>query len=205
MKNFIEVSRTEEEQAEQIKKWVKNNVPQIIIGVAVGFLGIWGFNYYQNQQQQASIQARALYLSIVANPNNTSAYDALTEKYTDSIYVQHAELMLAKQAVKKEDYQAAIAYLSPLTSSEHNFISHNAKMRIASVYLQLNDTDKALAILNGNTNTAFDAMYSDIKGDVYVAKGDIEAAKIQYQSALKQLSKDSKLINLIQIKLDDLK
>ena len=34
MKNFIEVGKTEEEQAEQIKKWIKGNALQIIAGVA---------------------------------------------------------------------------------------------------------------------------------------------------------------------------
>jgi predicted negative regulator of RcsB-dependent stress response len=40
MKNFIEVEKTDEEQAEQIKKWIKENALQIIMGVSLGLGGL---------------------------------------------------------------------------------------------------------------------------------------------------------------------
>ena len=45
MKNFIEVHKTEDEQTEQIKKWIKENGGQIIAGVVMGLSAIWGFDY----------------------------------------------------------------------------------------------------------------------------------------------------------------
>ena len=35
MKNFIEVGKTEDEQAQQIKKWIKENALQIVVGIFV--------------------------------------------------------------------------------------------------------------------------------------------------------------------------
>ena len=70
MKNFIEVGKTEDEQAEQIKKWLKENGPQIIAGIVMGLSGIWGFDYYNNYQSEQTINARSAYLSVVSNPNS---------------------------------------------------------------------------------------------------------------------------------------
>jgi predicted negative regulator of RcsB-dependent stress response len=111
---------------------------------------------------------------------------------------------MAKQAVNQGNYQNALNYLLPLTNSTNEFIAQNAKFRAANVYLEINDTDKALDILGENTNKAFSALYDHIKGDVYFAQNNINAAKKHYQSAISQLGADSKLMHLVQIKLNDL-
>ena len=204
MKNFIEVGKTDEEQAEQIKKWIKENALQIIIGVSLGLGGLWGFDYYKEHQHQQAVQARAYYLSVVASPNNADALKALKENHAQSTYAQQADLVMAKQAVSQSNYQDALNYLLPLTSSTNEFIAQNAKFRAANVYLEINDTDKALDVLGDNTNKAFGALYDHIKGDIYFAQNNINAAKKHYQSAISQLDADSKLMHLVQIKLNDL-
>lgn len=202
MKNFIEVGKTEDEQAEQIKKWLRENLPYIIIGISLGLGGIWGFGYYETEQYEKALQARGNYLSVVANPNDTKALESLEQNA--GTYAQQAELVLAKQAVEKGDYPSAIAHLLPLTKSKNQFLMHNAKIRAASVYLEMQKLDEALALLDDNTNLAFGAMYDHIKGDIYFAKQDITNARKYYKAALEQLPTDSQLVNLIQIKLNDL-
>lgn len=204
MKNFIEVGKTDEEQAEQIKKWIKENTAQIIIGVALGLGGIWGFDYYQDYQQKQATQARNHYLSMVANPGNVEALKTLKKDYTNSIYTQQADLIMAKQAVTNGKFEDALNYLLPLTNSTDEFIAQNAKFRAANVYLEISDTDKALNVLGENTNKAFGALYHHIKGDVYFAQNNINAAKKHYNLVLSQLESDSKLGSIVQIKLNDL-
>ncbi len=58
MKNFIEVGKTEDEQAQQIKKWIKENGLQIVVGISLGLGGIWGLGAYKTYQNEQSIQAR---------------------------------------------------------------------------------------------------------------------------------------------------
>lgn len=204
MKNFIEVGKTDEEQAEQIKKWIKENTAQIIIGAALGLGGIWGFDYYQDYQQKQAAQARNHYLSMVVNPSNVEALKTLKKDYTNSIYTQQADLIMAKQAATNGKFEDALNYLLPLTNSTDEFIAQNAKFRAANVYLEISDTDKALDILGENTNKAFGALYHHIKGDVYFAQNNINAAKKHYSLVLSQLESDSKLGSIVQIKLNDL-
>ncbi|MDC9714332.1 MAG: tetratricopeptide repeat protein [Gammaproteobacteria bacterium] len=204
MKNFIEVGKTEEEQAEQIKKWIKENAPQIVIGISLGLGGIWGFDYYKNQQHQQAIQARGHYLSVTANPNNIKALNTLKEEHAESAYTQQVNFVMAKQAMSKGNYQAALDYLSPLVGNENEFIAQNAKLRAVSVHLEIGNTDKALKVLGDNSNKAFSALYDNAKGDIYFAKNDFSAAKKHYQLALAQLSDESRMRSLIQIKLNDI-
>lgn len=204
MKNFIEVEKTEQQQAEQIKKWIKENAVQIMIGIALGLGGILGFDYYQDYQQKQAIQARTHYLSIVANPSNVEALQTLKKDYANSTYTQHAELIVAKQSVANGKFKHALNYLLPLTNSTDEFIAQNAKFRAASVYLEINDTDKALDVLSENTNKAFGALYHHIKGDIYFAKNNIDIAKKHYNLALSLLETNSKLASIVKIKLNDL-
>ncbi|SMM97931.1 Mlr7403 protein [uncultured Candidatus Thioglobus sp.] len=204
MKNFIEVGKTEEEQAEQVKKWIKDNTLQIIIGISLGFGGIFGLNYYNQYQHDQALKSRNYYLSIVANPNNTHAIEALKTEHSGSTYVDLMTLLLAKNAVSKGDYQQALDYLMPLIDNEDEFIMHNVKLRVASIYLEMNKPDEALSVLGNYKNKTFSTFYDDLKGDIFLVQGKVEMAKKYYQSAFKQLHDNSKLKNLIQIKFNDL-
>lgn len=204
MKNFIEVGKTEDEQAEQIKRWLRENGPQIIAGVVMGLSAIWGFDYYKNYQHEQSVEARSYYLSTVTNSNNTQALAALQNDHADSGYTQQSILMSAKHAVLAGNYQQALEHLSPLLNTENEFIAHTAKLRSAAIYLQMGNYDQALAVLGTGENPAFSGLYNHTKGDIYLSQNNIESAKKHYELALGQLSIDSELKNLIQIKLNDL-
>ncbi len=204
MKNFIEVGKTEDEQAEQIKKWLKENSMQIIVGIGIGLGSIWGLDYYKNYQYEQSIDARSNYLSVVKNPGNTQALITLKEQHADSGYTQQAILMAAKHAVNQGNYQQALDQLSLLLSIENEFISHTAKLRSAAIYLEINKHDQALSILGINENLEFSSLYNHARGDIYLSQNKVDSAKKYYQLALGQLSGDSELRSLIQIKLNDL-
>ena len=203
MKNFIDVIKTEDEQAEQVKKWLKENGPQIVAGVVIGLSSIWGFDYYNNYQHTQSVNARSAYLSVVSSPN-LQALTNLKSDHADSGYTQQAVLMMAKHAVNQGNYQQAIGYLSPLLNTKNEFIAHTAKLRLSSIYLEMNNYEQALSVLSPDENSAFSGLFNHTKGDIYLAQGNIDSAKKNYQLALNQLSTDSELRGLIQIKLNDL-
>jgi predicted negative regulator of RcsB-dependent stress response len=63
---------------------------------------------------------------------------------------------------------------------------------------------QALSVLNTVPNSAFDGLYNQLKGDIYLADNQVDNAKKYYELALNQISKNSILQNLIKIKLSDL-
>ncbi len=63
MKNFIQISDTEEEQVDKIKKWWNSNGKQIIAGAVIGLAGVFGWNYYNDYQDNQALNARTLYPS----------------------------------------------------------------------------------------------------------------------------------------------
>ena len=81
MKKFINIDATAEEQEAQIKNWIKNNIWQIIFGIAIGFSGIWAWNFYQDYKEQKQIEAKSLYLEFSTNINNLDSYENLLESY----------------------------------------------------------------------------------------------------------------------------
>jgi len=203
MKNFIEVGKTEDEQAQQIKKWIKENGLQIVVGISLGLGGIWGLGAYKTYQNEQSVQARSLYLN-TASSDNVAAFEALSASHSDSGYTQQAGLMLAKNAVRKQDYESALQHLSTLVNTDNDLIAIVANMRIASIQLEMGKFKEAISTLDSKLPGEFNGLYSQLKGDIYVADNQIDEAKEQYKLALSQISRDSELQSLISIKLADL-
>ncbi|MDA8905958.1 tetratricopeptide repeat protein, partial [Candidatus Thioglobus sp.] len=73
MKNFIEISDTEEEQVDKIKKWWNSNGKQIIGGAILGLAGVFGWNSYGDYQDNQALNARTLYLSYASDSTNIGA------------------------------------------------------------------------------------------------------------------------------------
>lgn len=203
MKNFIEIDRTEDEQEQQIKKWLKENGLQIIAGIVLGLGGIWGLGAYKIYQSQQSIDARLLYLQTTSG-SNSNAFEQLNTNHSDSGYAQQATLMQAKIAAKSGDYTQALSQLSTLVNNDNNLIASIANMRIASIQLEMGNFKEAINTLDNNESGEFNGLYSQLKGDIYVADNQINKAKEHYKLALTQISRDSELQSLISIKLDDL-
>lgn len=203
MKNFINIFDTEEEQVEKIQQWLKNNVLQIVIGIGLGFGGIWGWGQYKIIQQNEAVSARTNYLKLAADPKNTQLFSAIKNDYKDSDYAEQAVLLMAKQNVADAKYDSALQQLLSLTKSKNPMTLHASKLRIASIYLQLGDFEKALAMLEIEYANVFEGLYNHLKGDVYLAMGKLDLAKENYLLALKT-KPNQQLAALIQAKISDL-
>jgi predicted negative regulator of RcsB-dependent stress response len=204
MKNFINISGTEEEQVERISKWLKNNGMQIVAGIAIGLSAIWGWGFYGDYQDKEAENARILYLSYTTDTSNTGAYDQLLSDYGSSSYADQATLVMAKQLFDTGNYDGALSLIEPLTSSDDIAISSTATLRAASVYLQLGQHKSALSKLDLLSDTNFSGLVNNMKGDIYVDLGNTANAQTHYTLALNSVTVNSTLARLIQFKLDDL-
>ena len=202
MKN-IKIAQ-ENDQVEQIRNWLKENSIQIIIGISLSFASIWGWNAYNKYLQNKSVEARNNYLSLVSQPDNMEVFNNIKTNHTDSSYTEYASLIMAKNHVEKQQYQQALKLIKPLFTSKNILISHSARLRAANIYLEIDNYEQALKALEIDTTSEFNGLYNNIKGDIYLVKNDIEAAKKHYRLALNKVGESSGLKNLIQIKLNDI-
>ena len=204
MKNFIEISDSEEEQVDKLKKWWDSNGKQIIAGAVLGLAGIFGWNYYVDYQDSQALNARALYLSYASDSANVGAYDKLIKDHPSSSYADQATLLMAKYLFEAENYSLALDALKPLLSRENSVIASTAALRSASLYLELGQHQEALAVLSMGNNNEFSGLFYNLAGDVYLDLGNNEEARNSYALAIENITDNSSLSQLIQIKLDDL-
>ena len=204
MKNFIEISDSEEEQVDKLKKWWDSNGKQIIAGAVLGLAGIFGWNYYVDYQDSQALNARALYLSYASDSANVGVYDKLIKDHPSSSYADQATLLMAKYLFEAENYSLALDALKPLMSRENSVIASTAALRSASLYLELGQHQEALAVLNMDNANEFSGLFYNLSGDVYLDLGNNEEARNSYALAIENITDNSSLSQLIQIKLDDL-
>ena len=204
MKNFIQIDNTEEEQVEQIKKWWNSNGKQIIAGAVIGLAGIWGWNTYSDYQDKQSLNARSLYLIYASDSNNLGAYDKLTTDFSSSTYSDQAILLMAKYLFDAGSYTQALGVIEPLINNASSVISNTATLRAASIYLQLGQHDQALLILEEQSGDGFSGLIYNLMGDIYLDLGNRAEAQNYYSLAINNVTENSNLSQLIQIKLDDL-
>ena len=204
MKNFIEISDSEEEQVDKLKKWWDSNGKQIIAGAVLGLAGIFGWNYYVDYQDSQALNARALYLSYASDSANVGAYDKLIKDHPSSSYSDQATLLMAKYLFEAENYSLALDALKPLMSRENSVIASTAALRSASLYLELGQHQEALAVLNMDNANEFSGLFYNLAGDVYLDLGNNEEARNSYALAIENITDNSSLSQLVQIKLDDL-
>ena len=93
---------SEDEQVEAIKKWWKANGGAIIVGVVIGLLVIFGWQYWSsyriNQAEQAALRYAALSQGLEDNNANQVRQEGqiLMEEFSDSTYATLAALQLDK-------------------------------------------------------------------------------------------------------------
>ena len=204
MKNFIQISDTEEEQVDKIKKWWNSNGKQILAGAALGLVGVFGWNSYGDYQDSQALNARTLYLSYASDSTNIGAYDKLIKDHSSSSYADQATFLMANYLFEAGNYALALDSLKPLISRENVVIASTAILRSASLHLQLGEHNEALAILDVDAGEGFSGLFYNLTGDIYLDLSNKEEAKKYYSLAIENITANSSLTQLIQIKLDDL-
>ncbi|VAW53142.1 hypothetical protein MNBD_GAMMA06-1992 [hydrothermal vent metagenome] len=188
---------TEEQQVEALKKWWKENGTSLIVGLFVGVSSLFGWRYYVEQNNVHFVQASDLYMQVMQSAakqisGNTAIDDKtidfhnkLINDYSDTPYASLASLALAKVEYEKNNIDSAAVQLELAIKHANDDITKQiASLRLASVYLEQKKYDEAMALLNMKHDTAYDAQYEELKGDLFNAKGEVEQAGIAYDKAI---------------------
>lgn len=192
MKNFINVASTEEEQVDQIKKWIKENTISIIFGVVIGLGAIFGWDFYENYQTEQNAQARTNYLAVVDGGRD------ITTISDSSSYKAQAQMTKAATLVKEGNVDEAVTLLKSVQSD--TILKDVANLKLAKLYMQQQNFTEALAVLENNKLDSS----NHLRGDIYLAQGKTDLAIETYTQA-RNSTANPEIQAIIGIKINNIK
>lgn len=208
--------RTEEEQIQAIKDWWKRNGSSLLIGIAAALAIVFGWQAWQNHQAQQRTEAANQFANLLNAFSNqadetsgeTVAFVAKTlrEDYADSAYAVYGNLILARQQLMNEsDAEAAIDSLKWALekAGENKALALVVRNRLARAQFSAGQYNEAISTIDAAGNgDAFDAIFSELRGDILLAQGNRDGARDAYLSAREQSQQGRS--GVLELKLADL-
>lgn len=204
---------SEEEQLDNLKSFAKKYGSAIVSGILIALIAFFGWEYWQkktlaeSQMQTAKVQQLmddAQSATGDAFTQLSATADKIVKEAPDSPQAIQTQLLMAKLAYDKADYANAEKALKKVENSKVDDagLVQLVKLRLAYAQLAQKKFDQALKTLEAVNEPAFQATADEARGDVYVAKNDIENAKKVYQSAWDALVERQEERQILQIKLE---
>ncbi|MEW6445543.1 MAG: YfgM family protein [Pseudomonadota bacterium] len=224
----------DEEQAEALKRWWRENGNSVITGVALAVAITLGWQWWQGQREAKAQLAGQIYAQVLAkldsasngaagaihgsSPSGEAASpgtdplsavrapaEQLLNEFGGTLYAELATLALARVETEAGQQDAARARLKHLIDNgQDDSIKALARLRLTRLLWAGGEPEQALRQLEGDWPEAFRAEADSLRGDVLGAQGKIDEARKAYDSALAQASLMGQETGLIRIKRDDL-
>jgi predicted negative regulator of RcsB-dependent stress response len=201
----------EQEQLASIKAWWERWGNLVLTAVTVVLLAIAAFNGWRWYERHEAGNAGVLYEEFVGSLDGTDVArkkelaGTLIERYGRTVYAPMAALQIAKINLEAGDKGAAAAQLRwVIDKSGHPELVQIARLRLVGVLLDEKAHDEALKLLSGDVPEALAASFADRRGDVLMAMGKVEEARVAYTEALDKAGGQHPMRPIIQLKLDAL-
>lgn len=207
---------SEREQADLLKRWLRDNWFWLVAGVALGLGGLYGSRWWETHRTGRSLEAEQRYAELLDALTRNQRDEGLriageiTGEYADTPYADQATLVLARLDAESGDLaQAATRLAAVMESSRDPELALVARLRLARVQLEQKLYDEALATLDGVKVPAVAARVAELRGDVLLARGETAAALEAYrsaQSAAPAGAEDGGLVDpeMLGLKIDEL-
>jgi len=207
----LEGYRTDEEQIEHLKRWWDENGKSIIGGIAIGLIAIFGWRGWQDHLVTQGENASDLYEHITNDISREKGKhaeeiaDQLNQDYKSTPYSTFSSLLLAREAVEKNDIDAAKNHLQwVLDNTDSDEFRHLARLRLSRLLLEEGDKELALSLIENVYTGKFASSYHELRGDILLQQGDSKAAQDAYTQALSTQNSIRGNQSVVQMKLDDL-
>ncbi|MBP6353860.1 MAG: tetratricopeptide repeat protein [Acinetobacter sp.] len=204
---------SDDEQFDSLKSFTKKYGSAMISGILIALIAFFGWEYWQkknlavSQTETAKVQQLMDSASTVqgdAFSQLSTAADSIMKESPDSVQAIQAQLVMAKLAYDKADYANAEKALKKVENAKDGDagLLQVVKLRLGYAQLAQKKYDEALKTLTAVNDPAFKATAEEARGDIYVAKNDIENAKKAYQNAWNTLVERKEERQILQIKLE---
>jgi len=148
----------------------------------------------KDSEQKETVKANQADNSIALHANR------LIQEFPRTPYATYAAMILAAQSEKTNDFAGAITQLDSAVPKNKTLLPI-WQIRKALALKYHGEFDAALAVLAVSEEKNFSSIVNELKGDLYLAKGDKTQAKAAYESAF---ASDENKRPLLKIKLDAL-
>jgi predicted negative regulator of RcsB-dependent stress response len=199
------------EQSEIVQKWLRENGLSIVVGIAIGLVGIFGWQQWRNHQARHEGEAAQLYqqaqiANLSGKPDAAKAFtDRLMKDYAESPYALFAVTDRAKQEVQDKQMDKAVVSLEWAEAHAGDAaLKSLTQVRLARVELDRGNATDAISTLDRIPASDFKGLAQELRGDALVKLGRSDDARKAYQAALSALGAEAPQRGALQMKLDDL-
>ena len=195
----------------KIYNWFLSNYIKVIVFliILIAIYGVYLYFFFINQKKDQT--SGDLFMNFYSTYSDLSfneqlykdTFDKISQIDDSSIYIVMLKSINAKEFVKNEDLDKALIELSNareiLNSKKQNFsfLKEIINLRIANIFIVLEDLESAKNILEGpfSTNIVNKLI---LQGDMLTKENKFIEAKQKYNQALEKTGNESqkKLINL---------
>jgi len=194
---------SDEEQVEALKRWWKENGKSVIGGVALGLLIVGGWQGWQRYTAGKAERGSAYFEQFqqAVRLNDAAAAkqegERLLGEFGEGTYGMLAALELARIAYEEADFANAQGRLRwVMSKADDPALEQLSRLRLVRMLLDQGELDEAADLSARPVSDAFAGEYAAVRGDVALAKGDIDGARRAYRDALRQGAHDQALIRM---------
>ncbi len=214
--------QTDEEQIELLKRMWKDYGQPILVAVAITLVGVSGYKYWQKTQYETAAAASVLYQNLLDTVSTSQGQsltdeqkatvnhvvDSLQTDYESSRYAAFATLYKTQILVQDNKLEEARQSLEWVLEQDSGVeVMNLSRVRLARVLLSESGDNgqKALDLLmQVKPDQSYQTSAESVKGDAYMALGQVEKARESYQKALDAAQSNQETRPVLQLKLDDL-
>lgn len=202
---------SEKEQIEQIRTWWADNGNAILLGLALGLSGLFGYRYWQSNQNHLAEEASINYehfLTIASAGSGKEVEeegDTIIKAYPKTSYAKLTALVLAKLEIQNKKPEAAQRRLQwVIDNSTDGELKRIAQARLAQLLLAQDNVDGAAAIIGQLALQPDSSQFAELRADILAAQGKTEEARALYEKALAAIAITGADPSLLELKLDSL-
>ncbi len=199
------------EQGERVQKWLRQNGLSIVVGIAIGLVGIFGWQQWNKHKAGHQEEGSALYVQMqnaAASGKNDSAdalADQLTKDFADTPYAVFAMGERAVREANAKQFDKAMLSLSwAETHAPNEELKSLMQLRVAQLQLAQDKASDAVATLDRMNAKHFAGLAQELRGDAQVKLGRPDEARKAYQAALTAMGEGAPQRGALQLKLDNL-
>lgn len=207
----LDIYASDQEKSEAIRQWWRENGRAVLVGLIIGLLALLGLRSWTKYEQSRTSEASSLYQQILATKDqdaNAEIYNSaehLLQEYSDTPYGLFSVLILAKEDQARGDLETATERLKgALEYARHPSLQKVIYLRLARLLLATGNPQEVLTTLAEIKPGSFSSAYAELRGDAYVALGQLSEAQLAYQEALLGLEPREQYRQILQMKLDNL-